>query len=135
MRSYNMSKIRSKDTKPELLVRSFLHRQGIRFRLHSKKILGKPDLVLPKYKSVIFVNGCFWHGHEGCKDFKIPKTNIEYWKKKIETNIERDKKSYAALVCQGWRIIVVWGCELESSRKEQTLKKTVETIKNQRVEK
>ncbi len=84
IRSYNMSRIRSKDTKPELIVRKYLHKNGFRFRLHVKTLPGKPDIVLPKYKTVIFVHGCFWHGHKGCKYFVIPKRNIEYWKNKIQ---------------------------------------------------
>ncbi len=111
-RSYNMSKIRSKDTKPEMLVRSYLHKQGFRFRLHDKKLPGKPDIVLPKYKTVIFVNGCFWHGHKGCKYFVVPKTRTKWWLEKINGNIERDKKAKRALKKLGWKVINIWQCRI-----------------------
>lgn len=90
-RSYNMSRIRGRDTKPEMLVRKYLHASGIRYRLHNKKLPGKPDIVLPKYKTVIFVNGCFWHGHENCKYFVIPKTRTDWWINKINQTKDRDK--------------------------------------------
>lgn len=92
VRSYNMSQIKGKNTKPEMLVRKYLFSEGFRYRLHDKKLLGKPDIVLPKYKTVIFVNGCFWHGHKNCKYFVIPKTRTEFWVSKIQTNIANDKK-------------------------------------------
>ena len=114
-RSWNMSRIRSKDTAPELRVRSALHRAGYRFRLHVKDLPGKPDIVLPKYKTVIFVHGCFWHRHKGCPEASVPSTNQEYWKKKFQRNVERDKQDQAELKKLGWRVIVVWGCETKSS--------------------
>ncbi len=114
-RSYNMSRIRSKNTKPELAVRSMLHQLGYRFTVNgpkNKTLPGKPDIVLPKYKTVIFVHGCFWHGHEGCKDFRLPKTRTEWWKSKIEGNVARDKKAQKALRALGWKVLVVWECDL-----------------------
>ena len=121
-RSYNMSRIRSKDTKPELLVRKFLHKNGFRYRLHVKDLPGKPDIVLPKYKTVIFIHGCFWHGHEGCKYFVVPKTRTEWWLNKIQTNAENDQRAEEALESLGWRIIQVWECELKKAAIVATLK-------------
>src|SRR5690606_25232075 len=114
IRSYNMSRIRSKDSKPELIVRRFLHRNGFRFRLHVKDLPGKPDLVLKKHRTVIFVHGCFWHGHEGCKYFVVPKTRTEWWLEKIETNKRKDKINIESLTQSGWRVFEVWDCELRS---------------------
>ena len=111
-RSYNMSQIQAKDTKPDMLVRKFLHSNGYRYRLHVKDLPGKPDLVLSKYNTVIFVHGCFWHAHEGCKYFKIPKTRTEWWKEKLYGNKERDKKIVKELKDLGWNVIIVWECEL-----------------------
>lgn len=121
VRSYNMSRIRSKDTKPEMLVRRFLHANGFRYRLHDKKLPGKPDIVLPKYKTVIFIHGCFWHGHEGCKYFVVPKTRTEFWMNKINLNIANDAKAVVALQKEGWRIIHLWECNLKPSLAEDTL--------------
>ncbi len=121
-RSYNMSRIRSKNTQPEILVRKFLHSNGLRFRLHDKKLPGRPDIVLPKYKTIVLVHGCFWHGHTNCKDFKIPRTNTEYWVSKIKKNIEKDLSVEKALTLQKWKIIVVWACQLETNKKETNLK-------------
>ncbi|HYF32613.1 MAG TPA: DNA mismatch endonuclease Vsr [Chitinophagaceae bacterium] len=112
VRSYNMSRIRAKDTKPEMLVRKFLHAQGFRYRLHDKKLPGKPDIVLPKYKTVIFIHGCFWHGHTGCKYFVVPKTRTEWWMNKINSNIANDTKASIALQKEGWAIIHLWECQL-----------------------
>lgn len=114
-RSYNMSRIRSKNTKPEIAVRSMLHRLGYRFTVNGPKnrqLPGKPDIVLPKYKTVIFVHGCFWHGHAGCKHFRLPKTRTEWWKAKIGGNIARDQKAQSALKKLGWKVLVIWECEL-----------------------
>ena len=113
-RSYNMSRIRNKDTKPEILVRKFLFANGFRYRLNDKKLPGKPDIVLPKYKTVIFVNGCFWHGHENCKYFKLPATRTEWWKEKIEGNIKNDITKHALLREAGYKVIVVWECEVKN---------------------
>ena len=112
-RSYNMSQIRSTNNKPEELVRKYLFSKGFRYRKNDKRLPGSPDIVLPKYKTVIFVNGCFWHGHEGCKHFVWPKNNAEFWKNKIESNISRDQKKTEALKKQGWKVIVVWECDLK----------------------
>ena len=120
-RSYNMSQIRAKDTKPEMLVRKFLHSQGFRYRLHDKKLPGKPDMVLPKYKTVIFVHGCFWHGHKNCKYYVVPKTRTDWWLNKINGNIANDKKAMTALKKDGWKIITVWECQLKPAKVEKTL--------------
>ena len=113
VRSYNMSRIRSKDTKPEMIVRRFLHSQGFRYKLHDKSLPGKPDIVLPKYKTVIFVHGCFWHGHEGCKYFTIPKTRTEWWTAKIQRNREVDKIAFEELLKLNWSPIILWECQLK----------------------
>ncbi|TDQ11396.1 very short patch repair endonuclease [Pedobacter metabolipauper] len=128
VRSYNMSKIRSKDTKPELLVRKFLHANGFRYRLHVKDLPGKPDIVLPKYKTVIFVHGCFWHGHEGCRYYVVPKTNIEYWLPKIKKNICRDEMAEKALKLLGWSVITIWECELKNNLINFTLNTLIDKI-------
>lgn len=131
-RSYNMSQISGKDTKPEMIVRKYLHANGFRYRLHVKDLPGKPDLVLPKYNSVIFVHGCFWHAHEGCKYFKIPETRTKWWKKKLYGNKKRDEKNIEELKEMGWNVIVIWECELKPYKKEKTLKSLAEEIvKNQ----
>ena len=111
-RSYNMSRIRGKNTKPEILVRKGLHARGFRFRLHNKKLPGSPDIVLPKYGVVIMVNGCFWHGHKGCRYTTKPKTNVEFWEAKIARNRHRDEVTAAHLEALGWHVITVWECEL-----------------------
>ena len=111
-RSYIMSKVASKDTKPELLVRSFLHRAGFRFRIHGKKLPGRPDLVLPKHQSVVFVHGCFWHRHNGCAKATMPATRVAFWREKFERNVARDLTNQADLRNLGWRVIVLWECEI-----------------------
>lgn len=113
-----MSRIRSKDTRPELIVRQFLHKNGFRFRLHSKDLPGKPDIVLKKYRTAIFIHGCFWHGHEGCKHFVIPKTRTEWWLKKIFGNRDKDTSNISKLMSQGWRVFVVWECDLKKKNPE-----------------
>jgi DNA mismatch endonuclease, patch repair protein len=116
-RSWNMSRIRSENTEPERLVRQFVHRLGFRFRLGSgKKIFGNPDIVLPKYKTVIFVNGCFWHRHAGCKFCYTPKTRQEFWMPKFARNKARDAKVHRRLRRHGWRVIVVWECQTANLR-------------------
>src|SRR6185503_1005676 len=110
-RSYNMSRIRSKDTKPELIVRSFLHRNGFRFRLHDKKLPGKPDIVLKKYKTAIFVHGCFWHGHEGCKYYVVPKTKTRWWLRKIRGNQQNDMDKCYRLTKERWKVLTIFECE------------------------
>ena len=112
-RSRNMSAIKSKNTKPEIKVRKVLHSMGYRFRLHSKDLPGSPDIVLPKYKTVIFVHGCFWHRHQNCKYASTPKTRQEFWNKKFNENINRDKLNQENLSSKGWKIIVVWECEIK----------------------
>ena len=124
-RSYNMSRIHSKNTKPEELVRKFLFSQEFRYRKNDAKLPGKPDIVLPKYKAVIFVNGCFWHGHEGCRYFVWPKNNAEFWKEKITGNIQRDKHNHQLLANQGWRVIEIWECQLMKSVVDNTLQNLV----------
>ena len=119
-RSYNMSRIKSKNTKPEILVRKFLFANGFRYRLNDKKLPGKPDIVLPKYKTVIFVNGCFWHGHENCKYFKIPATRTEWWKEKIEGNIKNDITKHALLREAGYKVMVIWECEVKNKSFEKS---------------
>ena len=113
VRSYNMSCIRSKDTKPEIQVRKFLFSRGFRYRLHDKKLPGKPDLVFSKYKAVIFVHGCFWHGHENCKYFTLPKTRTEWWLSKILKNRSKDEYSKEILKLLGWKVIIIWECQLK----------------------
>ncbi|MBW2568909.1 MAG: DNA mismatch endonuclease Vsr [Deltaproteobacteria bacterium] len=113
-RSWNMSRIRSGNTKPELLVRSLLHRMGYRFRLHRKDLPGKPDIVLPKHKAVVFVHGCFWHRHEGCKYAYMPKSRLEFWGTKFKSNVERDRKVKKQLKEKNWRVLVIWECELSN---------------------
>jgi DNA mismatch endonuclease (patch repair protein) len=130
-RSYNMSRIRSKDTKPEMLVRKFLHKNGFRYRLHVKNLPGKPDMVLPKYKTVIFIHGCFWHGHEGCKYYVVPKTRTEWWLNKIQSNTTNDTKVEIALKADGWKIIIVWGCELKKDSLKNTLTRLLSEIVQQ----
>jgi DNA mismatch endonuclease (patch repair protein) len=120
-RSFNMSRIKGKDTKPEMLVRKYLHANGYRYKLHDKTLPGKPDLVLPKHKTVIFIHGCFWHGHENCKYFKIPQTRTEWWTEKINRNIVNDVKAMKLLKKDGWKIVTLWECKLKPTSLEQTL--------------
>tara|TARA_B100000519_G_C14182346_1_gene409136 strand:- start:695 stop:1099 length:405 start_codon:yes stop_codon:yes gene_type:complete len=124
-RSWNMSRISSKDTKPELLVRSFLHRSGLRFRLKKPKLPGKPDIILAKYNTVIFVDGCFWHRHKGCKYSYKPKSRKKFWETKFENNIQRDKDVNKAYESLPWNIFRIWECEINS----KTLAKLVKDIK------
>lgn len=129
-RSYNMSRIRGKNTKPEELVRRYLFAQGFRYRKNDARFPGKPDIVLPKYKTVIFVNGCFWHAHEGCKYFVWPKSNVDFWKRKINGNIQRDLRNNQLLSEQGWNVIVIWECQLKKSTFDEALQHLVGQIKN-----
>ncbi|MDR2011122.1 MAG: DNA mismatch endonuclease Vsr [Bacteroidales bacterium] len=128
-RSYNMSRIKGKDTKPEILVRKYLFSQGFRFRLHDKNLPGKPDIILKKYKTVIFVHGCFWHKHEGCRYFVVLKTRTEWWLNKINGNVENDIKKREQLMDSGWKVIVVWECELKKDKQETTLQNLATEIK------
>jgi DNA mismatch endonuclease (patch repair protein) len=116
VRSKNMAAIKSKDTKPELIVRRFLHANGFRYKLNDKTLPGKPDIVLPKYRTVVFVHGCFWHGHKNCKYAHLPKTRTEWWKAKIDGNIANDKKKEAALKREGWQVLKVWECGLTQKK-------------------
>ena len=118
-----MSCIKGKETKPETVVRKYLFSKGFRYRKNDRRLYGTPDIVLPKYRTVIFVNGCFWHGHRGCRFFVWPKNNSEFWRNKIETNIERDKRNIDLLIREGWRVIVIWECELKKDKAEGTLEK------------
>ena len=127
-RSYNMSRIRGKDTKPEMVVRRFLFANGFRYRLHDTKLPGKPDIVLPKYKTVIFVNGCFWHGHKGCSYFVLPKTRTEWWLQKIKGTMARDKAAEVALNVLGWKVIVIWECQLKKDNQTITLSSLLSEI-------
>lgn len=128
-RSRVMQSVSSENTKPEMLVRSFLHKNGFRFRLHSKKLPGHPDIVLPKYKTVIEVRGCFWHRHPGCRQATMPSSNVEFWQKKFKRNVDRDKKTEKQLNELGWNLIVVWECELKS---DEFLKSLPSLILNKR---
>lgn len=123
-----MSHIRSKNTKPEQLVRQALWHKGFRYRLHVKDLPGKPDIVLPKYKAAIFINGCFWHGHDGCKDFVIPKSNTAFWLEKIGKNKERDARDGIALASAGWKVITIWECELKKPVFEATLDSLIQAL-------
>ncbi len=124
-----MSRIRGKDTKPEMIVRRFLFSQGFRFRLHYRKLPGHPDIVLPKYKAVIFVHGCFWHRHENCRHFRLPQSNVEYWENKIAGNVERDLRDANRIADMGWKVIVVWECELERKTRDEVLNRVATLIK------
>ena len=133
-RSYNMSRIRSENTKPEMLVRKFLHANGFRYTLHGgktrhrKALAGKPDIVLPKYKTVIFIHGCFWHGHKNCKYFVVPKTRTKWWLNKIAANKANDEKAVKALMKDGWKMITVWECKLKPARAEKMLASLLKKI-------
>ncbi|RRB06853.1 very short patch repair endonuclease [Larkinella rosea] len=128
-RSFNMSRVRSKDTKPELIVRKFLHAHGFRYRLHDKMLPGKPDLVLPKYKTIIFVHGCFFHGHEECRYFVVPKTRTDWWLDKINGNRRRDAENNLKLVAANWRILTIFECELKPANREKTLHNLLNELK------
>ncbi len=130
-RSYNMSQIRGKDTKPEETVRKYLHKHGYRYRKNDPRLPGKPDIVLPKYKTVVFVNGCFWHKHEDCKYFVWPKTNQEFWRNKIQGNAERDQRQQQELQTLGWTVIVLWECELKRNRFEETMANVERILRQQ----
>jgi DNA mismatch endonuclease (patch repair protein) len=127
-RSYNMSRIKGKDTKPEMVVRKFLFAHGYRYKLHDKKLPGKPDIVLPKYKTVIFVHGCFWHGHKGCKYYVVPKTKTKWWLNKISVNKVNDSKHIRALRKEGWQTLIIWECGLKKNKADRTLSKLLKEI-------
>ena len=128
VRSYNMSRIRSNNTEPEETVRKFLFSKGFRYRKNDRRFPGKPDIVLPKYKTIVLVHGCFWHCHAGCSDYVQPKSNQDYWNKKLERNRIRDSENIIKLQTNGWRVIIVWECELKKSKKEKTLENIVMQI-------
>ncbi len=127
-RSQIMSNVKSKNTKPEVIVRKYLHSKGFRYRINVKELPGKPDIVLPKYKTVIFVNGCFWHGHD-CPAGKLPETNRKFWEEKINGNKKRDKKNYKKLNESGWKVIIIWECEIKTNQsKKNTLESLIKNI-------
>ena len=136
-RSYNMSQIKGKNTKPEEIVRKYLFSQGFRFRKNDKRLPGTPDIVLPKYRTVIFVNGCFWHGHEGCKCFVWPQNNADFWRTKINTNIQRNAKNIKELKNLGWNVMVIWECNLRGCKSTEqylfSLKQYLQSMQNARV--
>lgn len=127
-RSFNMSQIKAKNTKPEILVRQFLFSKGFRFRLHDKKLPGKPDIVLPKHHTVINVHGCFWHGHTGCRYYVVPKTRTHWWLTKIERNKQLDRMNSGRLTRDGWAVLKVYECELLPRRREKTLLRILKSI-------
>jgi DNA mismatch endonuclease (patch repair protein) len=127
-RSFNMSRIRCRDTEPEEVVRRYLFSRGLRYRKNDKRYPGHPDVVLPKYHTLIFVNGCFWHMHEGCQFFVMPKSNTDYWIPKLNDNRQRDLDIQERLLQMGWKVIVVWECELKPKRREETLRHLYDDI-------
>jgi len=127
-RSFNMSRIKGKDTKPELIVRKHLFAEGFRFRLHDKNLPGRPDIILKKFKTVVFINGCFWHGHSGCRYFKIPKTRVEWWTEKINKNINNDFIAEDKLKSMGWKVVTIWECDLKN-KKEETLNYLIQILR------
>lgn len=127
-RHMNMVAIKGKDTKPEIIVRKYLWHRGFRYLLNDRRLPGRPDIVLKKYRTCIFVNGCFWHGHEGCRYYVVPKSNTEFWKKKIARNIERDREEQQLLAKLGWHCITVCECELKKDRRESTLESLAFTL-------
>lgn len=133
-RSYNMSRIRSKDTKPEIVVRQWLHSQGMRFRVHRDDLPGKPDIVLPRYQAVVLVHGCFWHAHEEQPCFKMPSSRTEWWQRKLGYNKARDWQHQRALELLGWRVLVIWECELRPARRLATLQRLIERLRTEEVQ-
>ena len=123
-----MSRIKGTSTKPEELVRKYLFSKGFRYRKNDKRLPGSPDIVLPKYKTCIFVNGCFWHGHKGCKYFVWPQNNADFWKSKIIANIERDRKKEAELNERGWKVLVIWECQLKPQTRDNTLESLIKEL-------
>lgn len=129
VRSYNMSQIKNKNTKPEDIVRKYIFSRGFRYRKNYKELPGCPDIVLPKYKTVVFVNGCFWHVHENCKYFVWPSSNVQFWKDKLSLNKKRDEENINKMKNMGWKVIVVWECELRKDKIENRLARLVDEIK------
>jgi DNA mismatch endonuclease (patch repair protein) len=128
VRSFNMSRIKGKNTKPEMLVRRFLHGHGYRYTLHAKKLPGRPDIVLPKHNTAIFINGCFWHGHKNCRYFVIPKTRTAWWTAKINRNSTNDTTKKTALKKLGYKVITIWECQLKPAKVELTLNKLISAL-------
>lgn len=128
VRSYNMSRIKGKNTKPEMLVRKFLFNNKFRYRLHVRNLPGKPDLILKKYRALIFINGCFWHGHKECNYYTVPKTRTEWWTAKINMTIAKDRDNIEKLKSQGWRIFTLWECQLKKKHLETTLKTLINEL-------
>ena len=129
-----MSRIHGKDTKPEELVRKYLFSRGFRYRKNDKRLPGKPDIVLPKYRTVLFINGCFWHMHENCKDFVMPKSNVDFWTEKLSGNVTRDKINREKLVELGWNVLIVWSCELKRDQFDNRMKELINQITNQKTQ-
>ncbi len=129
-RSRCMAAIHGKNTRPEMLVRRFLFAQGFRYRVNDARLPGHPDIVLRKYRTIVFINGCFWHGHEGCKGFVLPKSHPDFWKNKIERNRKRDEEELRLLAEMGWRCITIWECELKKNMREQTLASLEKTLRD-----
>ena len=128
-RSHCMAAIKGKDTKPEMIVRKYLFSRGLRYRVNNRKLPGSPDIVLKKYKTVVFIDGCFWHGHEGCKYFRLPKTNVDFWRHKIAMNIARDYANNVDLHLTGWKVIRVWECDIKTkAKREETLERLYQEI-------
>ena len=126
--NYRMSRVKSKDTKPEILIRRLLHNWGLRFRLHEKHLPGKPDIVLKKHNLIILVNGCFWHGHDRCAFAQLPRSNYEFWKAKIEYNVSRENKNIATLQELGWRVLIVWTCEIRKKEFKERFKEKIDYL-------
>lgn len=127
-RSYNMSRIKNKDTSIEIKVRKYLFAQGFRFRKNDKRLPGTPDVVLPKYRTVIFIHGCFWHRHPFCAKASTPSTNTEFWVEKFDKNVENDNKNYKLLENDGWKVIIIWQCELDKKNFENTMNRVVHEL-------
>lgn len=127
-RHKNMAAIHSKGTEPEVLVRKYLWKNGFRYRLNSSRLPGHPDIVLRKYRTCIFINGCFWHGHNDCKYFRLPKSNVEFWRQKIKRNVERDKEEQQLLAKMGWHCITIWECKLKPRERDKTLESLTYTL-------
>lgn len=127
-RSEIMSHVKSSNTKPEIIIRKFLFANGFRFRINDKNLAGKPDIKLTKHKTLIFINGCFWHAHENCKIYVMPKTNVQFWQNKIDRNIARDKRNIEILKNEGWKVLIIWECQLKGKKREDTLNNLIKNL-------